>query len=83
MQVCDPRILKLRNRMGGKGLWPKPRELLFSYVSLGVRRSILIFALGTMRLQGIVEGMWGAIARSKPPMRELANGFYSLLAVRS
>ena len=47
-----------------------------------MRRSLLIFALGSMRLQEIVEGMWGAFARSKPPNRALANGFCSLLAVR-
>ena len=53
-----------------------------SYITRPVRLSALIYQLGVMRLSDIVNGMFAALARSKPACRILANGFAALLAVR-
>lgn len=58
------------------------RKALFSYVSVAVRRSLITYQLGVMRLQDSVRGMFREVALSKPESRRVANGFFSAYGVR-
>jgi len=77
------RILKLRNPFKGRhGLWPDERWKLFQWLPHDVAMSIHTFTLGVFKLQHMVEGMFSAVALSKPPCRLVANGWASMLGVR-
>ena len=82
-QFGDVRILGLTNAFKGKhGLWPDARKRLFELLSRGVRISLLTYALGIMKLQEYCEGLFCAVALSKPHSRKVANGCSSMLGVR-
>ena len=82
--MFDPRLLDLHNPIPGIAgcLGPELRKDLFSYLSVAVRRSLITYQLGVMRLQDIVSGMFREVALSKPDARKVANGFFSMFGVR-
>ena len=47
-----------------------------------MRNSVLTYALGVMKLQNMVAGVFRAVALSKPDARKVANGCASMLGVR-